>query len=898
MTPGVDESPIIHFALDQLTRDVDVRGSRSYPTPSAAPRTEAPATAGAVESPGYTPSPDQQKHSVLPVVAGASAVAGTAAIADERVRRSHRESRDPTRYQPIVAAGDDRQVSKDRITPGPASSSAPRPRFSAEDKEVRVQTPPQRHPLQESVPSHSSLSITPYEVFVPYSPSLDDENYPSLTFVPAILRPLWMALFILLCILMFTALTISAIWSVEHSSLWAYKHFGDGRYFLFEYLPTLLGMAILLWLFQIQIALQRIAPYMAMAAHSTISRSAAAFLPLYPSQFLLPNLHYFRAREFVIGGFMLISWLFLFTIPLLSSCYNVRWIGDPSTGSWQWLAVQGVIWTTVILYLMLILASIGLVIYLHNQRTGLKWDPRSLADIMALLERSNIMADYADSETFSRRNQFTKRLWSRTDRLGYWHTSRRPQDIFYGLGEEGGATRRYSLEQGRIKEKQFSPFRRGPHGSTDELNPETEDSRFAGSTHARFDLRNPEVWHRYVPWQLTTTARLAFMLFAIILLIAFFVVTFLKRATLSGFIPKLTAQSNPAGFSPANFLYSFLPSSLGLIAFLLWQPLDFTHRSLAPFVALSAPEGARPEDSLLLDLPFTTPLVTTRKALSHGNLTVAVTSALALVNAVLPVLAGGVFWAQWYPSSEVRVAAQPAGLYALCAFLVIYALGYVFLFVHGRAVSLPHPATCLAEIISWMYMSPLLTDRAFSRPASRADMIARLGAPVLGQHRVATPATPAVQSEKAAMKEGENEKRYSSPPRLTVRLIGDEGYGSTTSLAHEQDHNIPVRGHTPPPTLSQSLAIPLDTPTPGRVATPGSLRDRHPVGSEQSIEPMPPINATKPLEVVHEMDREVVDARYGFGVFVGRDGREHLGIERVVRGGRGMDMGYGRAGWV
>jgi hypothetical protein len=63
---------------------------------------------------------------------------------------------------------------------------------------------------------------------------------------------------------------------------------------------------------------------------------------------------------------------------------------------------------------------------------------------------------------------------------------------------------------------------------------------------------------------------------------------------------------------------------------------------------------------------------------------------------------------------------------------------------------------------------------------------------------------------------------------------------------------------------------------------------------------MSPINATKPLDVVREMDREVVDARFGFGVFVGRDGREHLGIERVVRGGREMDMGdeRGGAGWV
>lgn len=30
-TPGVDDTPYIHFALDQLTRDEEVRGSRAYP---------------------------------------------------------------------------------------------------------------------------------------------------------------------------------------------------------------------------------------------------------------------------------------------------------------------------------------------------------------------------------------------------------------------------------------------------------------------------------------------------------------------------------------------------------------------------------------------------------------------------------------------------------------------------------------------------------------------------------------------------------------------------------------------------------------------------------------------------------------------------------------------------
>lgn len=31
VTPGTDDTPYIHFAIDQLTRDEEVRGSRAYP---------------------------------------------------------------------------------------------------------------------------------------------------------------------------------------------------------------------------------------------------------------------------------------------------------------------------------------------------------------------------------------------------------------------------------------------------------------------------------------------------------------------------------------------------------------------------------------------------------------------------------------------------------------------------------------------------------------------------------------------------------------------------------------------------------------------------------------------------------------------------------------------------
>jgi hypothetical protein len=493
-TPGVDETPYIRFAIDQLTRDEEVRGSRHYA--------------------GNDNSDDIDDYPV------------------------------------------------DRIVPdeglGYMAKQKEKDRDMAQQKEMQAGSAP-RHPLQGA--QGSSSSIIQYDVFVPYNPTVPTNSQPPLNFLPGILRPLWLGVFISLCVLMLIGLIFSASWSLSHSGLWEYVNFGDNRYFVFEYLPTMFGMIILTWLLQVQIAVQRIAPFVAMASYSTKSRSQGSFLDLYPTQFILPNLQHFRAGQPLIGSCFVIFWLFLFTIPLLASSFNVRFYGAIDAGIWRWVAVQGVIWTVIVLYILLILALLALALKLWRTRTGLKWDPRSLADIVALLERANIMNDYANTEVFSHMEEFKQRLWNRTDRLGYWHTSRRPQDIFYGLGEEGGATRRYSVEQGRIREKapihpshsqqssisSLADLEAGPAPNT------------AGDFSIRADIRNNAVRRRYMPWFLSSSAILAWILIAVVLLLAFYVVAFVNQASTRGFLPQLGASANKAGFSlPTSCTRSFL----------------------------------------------------------------------------------------------------------------------------------------------------------------------------------------------------------------------------------------------------------------------------------------------------------------------------------------------------
>lgn len=751
-TPGQDTTPYIRFAIDQLTRDEEVRGSRVYPQ---------------VER----PIEEEEDYPVERIVSDD----GLGYMAQEQAtqqRMSHYLPPKPER-QPS------NRTTTDRRMPVPMPMGVP------------GQQQPQ-YPTQASYPEQPPSPQAQRDVFVASS-----QPHAPLHFLPAVLRPVWLGLFIFLCMLMLVGLIFSAVYSNRSGGigLWDYGTFGDNRYFVFEYLPTLLGMVIFLWLIQIQTALQRIMPFVSMASDSFHRRSEAVFLRLYPMQFLMPNVQHFRAGHRRVGFCYITFWLFSWTIPLLASAFNVRYDLDRSV--WRWVAVQGVIWTVVVLYILLIIALVVLMLFLIRNATGLKWDPRSLADIIAMLERSNIMADYNGSETFEKGDWHL--VANRADRIGYWTTTKRPSDVFYGIGEEGGEIRRFSVEQGRIREK--GPEREYPdttHGEQNDFS-------------IRMDIRSPGVRLRYLPWYLRDTSVIAWIVIAVVLLVAFLVVSFVNSAVRFGFLPQVFARTNTGGFSASNFLYSFIPALIGHFLFLALLSLDYSLRVLQPYISLSSPGGATTETSLLVDYACRLPLSVTLSAMENKHFQTAILSLVSLTSISLPVLAGGCFWTQYYDNeSVVRVSADLPGYYALCFFLALYTISLLALIPGRRRAALPHRSNSLAEIISWVYQSPILTDRAFARPQTKPELVARL----MGTTYM--------------------ERTWS---RSLVNLVRPS-----------RDN---MRG---------------DSPTdPALAEKKRSRKERR------------------------EMRDSVTDPwtiRYGFGIHVGRDGLEHLGIDRVRRGER------------
>lgn len=629
-TPGVDDTPYIHFAIDQLTRDEEVVGPRQQ--------------GDGRQTPGY----------------------------------------------PV-----------DRIVPDQGLGYYP----TGPQRSQRLYQDP--YPRRED--SHPSENV-----LLPTVPTIESFRYPELNYLPGSLRLIPLALLILCCLLMIAGLLFCAIYPTNHRGLWQYNGVGTGRYFLYQYLPTLLASLIIIWLFIIQGAIRRIFPFIVLASPRTTNNSRVLHdSPLFPTNYLLPSLVFFKHKEPLLGLCSITFWLALFTIPLQSSLFQTRYYAD---GVWRWTATLPIAWTLFALYLLLTITLLLLLTRFAKGRTGLKWDPVSLADIISLFHRSNFLSDFDRMDAEGNISQHPQEKYLR---LGYWTTSQRSSEAFYGLGEENASVRRYSLEKGRmvavtdLSPSQYDLESQRPQRSA------TIDTLERG-------IHTPDVRYRWVPWFLRDGLVVAWIIIAIVLMVAFLVVSFVGHAVQTGFQPMLPAPTTTQGFSPADFLYSFVPSFIGLVLFLLWQPIDMYFRALQPFANMDYHRGCSADQSLLLDYPSRLPIEVTFRAALECHFKVAWISFIGLLAITLPILAGGVFTAQYVADiQDVRMAADMSGYYALVVFVIVYALSTLIIWPRQHRY-LPHDISTVGQLVSFFYQSPLLAESTFREPRGKIDLQTKL----------------------------------------------------------------------------------------------------------------------------------------------------------------------------
>ncbi|KAL8939292.1 MAG: hypothetical protein Q9211_002805 [Gyalolechia sp. 1 TL-2023] len=653
-TPGVDDTPYIQFAIEQLTRDEEVQQeltSRGHGAPT---------------------------HHSYPV---------DRIVPDERLRSQQESSsggRGERSLQPLRR-------------PSGSSSGCRRTSLSR------------------------SLLIRPPANAIPATPAQDSFRFPTLSYLPRPLRLLPLTTLILCCVLMMAAVAVSTVWSSRHQGIWRYDDAGTSRYFVFQYLPQLLAVIIVIWLFVIVNSLYRILPFSMMhserrAFTSDILHTAA----LFPSNYMIPHSWCFQHGEMIVGFCLNIFWLCLFTVPLQACLFQTRYFAADDERVWRWTVVQPIGWILFVFYLLLALALALLVFRLRRDSSGLRWDPRSLADILVLFQRSNVLSDLYGSEVRPGRSHTTL-LKKYT--LRYWIAGKRSSEIFHGVEESQAPLRGFRHQRGPNEKQATASDQHNPLFDLESQRPlkaSTLDS-------LQKDVHNSRIRFRWLPWFLKDSFVVAWIVMALVLMLAFVIVSFVNDAVRRGFMPLLPSPTNSQGFSPSNFLYSFVPGFIGMVLFLLWQPIDMYFRALEPFAHLGgSTRGSPAEQSLLLDYTACLPVEITIKAALAGHYKVAWISFISLLSATLPVLGGGVFTAQYFiPTQEVRMAASMPGYYALAVFVVIYSLSFLVIWPRQKR-RLPHDIRTLGQILSFVYESHLLHDSAFWQPRSKVDLVTRL----------------------------------------------------------------------------------------------------------------------------------------------------------------------------
>ncbi|KAK5046722.1 hypothetical protein LTR84_007483 [Exophiala bonariae] len=638
-TPGVDDTPYIRFAIEQLTRDEDVTGHGRHSTAT------------------------------------------------------------PLNYSAIPSPPERHQDSAETLGPSP-SPPPPTPPPQQPAPKPSTQTPIQRKPVAQ-------------EVMIPVDLSKDLRS--QLGFIPLPLRLPFLALYLFLCLLMIAALIFNLIFVHGNHGLYDYDGNASPRYFIFKYLPQILGLLLVMWLFVIEAAVYRALPYFCMAPGHR-NNAVLHGMRILPSNFVLPDLTFFRVGERLLGIVFVVFWLMGSTVPLLSCLFQTQWITNDGPSRFRWTVVRGVGWTLVALYILLGAGVSYCVIRFRSSNSSLLWDPCSIADLLCLFRRSNVVSDFEQAEVSP---QPDASMPPKVLRLGFWTTSER-SDVFHGVGEEYAPIKRLSFPPSQKKEKPTDGLPH-PEDTTD-----IEAQRLSyGSAFAR-NVHSPFVRYRWVPWFLRDSAVLAWIIAAILLTIAFLTVSFVNRAVEDGFNPQLQSLTNNAGFSPANFLYSFIPSLLGMILFLAWQPIDFYYRSVQPFSNLSRPTGAEARYSLLLSYTAQTSVGVVVRAVVNGDYKLAYITFIGLLSMFIPALAGGVFTARFFESEDrVRMVASMPGYIALCVFVTIYALSFLVVWP-TRKRYLPHNVNTIAGLMSWLYASPLLDDGMVQNVRTRSDLVLRL----------------------------------------------------------------------------------------------------------------------------------------------------------------------------
>lgn len=236
-------------------------------------------------------------------------------------------------------------------------------------------------------------------------------------------------MFFIACVGGIAALIYSAHNEAEHF----YVH-DTQNYLAFRYVPAAIGTLTTIWYRAIAGSLFRMTPYISMAApdgshgaRRIIQNDYADLNGVWNLINMAQNRHWLMLIS--ISVLIIINPLM---VPLKAAFVQIT----PNDNGWTVVVLLKIGYALISIYACLIITVTFILIRLWNRDTGVKWDPASVADQIALFQGSNVLPLF-DGLEFALPMMRHKILQSRapyfgTVRLGYWR-HKRSHVIWHGV---------------------------------------------------------------------------------------------------------------------------------------------------------------------------------------------------------------------------------------------------------------------------------------------------------------------------------------------------------------------------------------------------------------------------------------------------------------------------------
>lgn len=269
------------------------------------------------------------------------------------------------------------------------------------------------------------------------------KEYKKLDFKPALLRS-WTLLvavaFFLCCIAMTMFVYVKGNVNGGRFHVTTMLH-----YLALRYGPTILGTITALYWRGMTSTLGRMTPYIALADPTPLHDGRGVLRKIGNRYANNTYMMHFNAM-YTDGHYILLACVaFRWVIDLILVPVKASFLQISSDGTgWTVTPEPHCVWFLICLYAGLCISAVYLLRYLWDRPTGVRWDPVSLADQLALLQQSNIMSIMSlcrgvELECACCCREFLKRKLHAFGelRLGYWK-HKKTGKIWHGIASVPG----------------------------------------------------------------------------------------------------------------------------------------------------------------------------------------------------------------------------------------------------------------------------------------------------------------------------------------------------------------------------------------------------------------------------------------------------------------------------